>query len=80
MLILADVNGDGKDDIVCRAADGGIMLWEAKDVHNFYGPEAVWSNEAFGFCTNNPKMGMSQITNLRISGSSRESFVIITVN
>ena len=54
-LIIADVNGDGKADIVCRAADGGIMVWEAKDVNNFYEPEAAWSDEAFGFFTNNPK-------------------------
>ena len=49
------MNGDGKADIVCRAADGGIVVWEAKDVNEFYEPAAVWINEAFGFCTNNPK-------------------------
>ena len=49
------MNGDGKADIVCRASDGGIMVWEAKDVDEFYEPEAVWSDDVFGFCTNNPK-------------------------
>ena len=55
MPIAADVNGDGKDDIVCRSTDGGIMVYEAKDMANFYEPEAVWSDEVFGFCDNNLK-------------------------
>ena len=53
--IAADVNGDGKGDIVCRAADGGIMVFEAKDVDTFYDPAAVWSDEVFGYCANSPR-------------------------
>ena len=49
------MNGDGKADIVCRADDGGIMVFESKDVDNFYEPGTVWSDEIFGFCANNRK-------------------------
>ena len=37
------------------ADTGGVMVYEAKDVDNFYESGTVWSDEAFGFCTNSPK-------------------------
>ena len=49
------MNGDGKADVVCISDDGGIRVYEAKDVDNFYEPGTVWNDEAFGFFTNNPK-------------------------
>ena len=49
------MNGDGKADIVCRATDGGIVVYEAKDVGTFYNPGDVWRDKAFRFCPNNPK-------------------------
>ena len=55
MSIVADINGDNRADVVCITDDGGIMIYEAKDVETFYEPGTVWSDEAFGFCTNSPK-------------------------
>ena len=53
----AFVNGDGRSDIVCTA-DGGIMVWEAKDVNdnaNIYDSNSKWMDVNFGFCAQNDK-------------------------
>ena len=44
------MNGDGSDDIVCTGSNGGMMVWEAKDISNVYDPNSKWTDVNFGFC------------------------------
>ena len=55
--ISVDVNGDGRTDVVCSADDGGIIVWESKDLvsGNFYDVDDPWKDELFGFCPNTPR-------------------------
>ena len=55
--LLVDVNGDSRTDVVCSADDGGIMIWESKELDsgNFYDPTDPWEDKLFGFCSMNPK-------------------------
>ena len=55
----ADVNGDGSSDIVCTGLEGGMMVWEAKDVADFahiYQANSKWTDVNFGFCVHTNKM------------------------
>ena len=51
------MNGDSRTDVVCSANDGGMMVWESKDLDsgNFYDPTDPWEDKLFGFCPINAK-------------------------
>ena len=51
------MNGDSRSDVVCLADDGGIIIWESKDMDsgNFYDPTEPWEDKLFGFCPVNSK-------------------------
>ena len=53
---VGDVNGDGRDDLVCTTGNGGIIIWISKNLDSgtFYDPTDHWKDELFGFCLNSP--------------------------
>ena len=52
------MNGDGRTDVVCVDGNGGVMVWEVKDVDDksdIYDLNSKWTHLNFGFCTYNDK-------------------------
>ena len=42
------MNGDGRSDIVCVSADGGLKVWLAQSAGPVY--KEPWVDDKFGFC------------------------------
>ena len=52
----ADLNKDGRADVVCVADDGSMMVWESRsDIENIFDPNAKWIDGEFGFCEHQEK-------------------------
>ena len=56
-MSVGDVNGDGRDALVCTSGNGGIIVWVSRDLNpgNFYDLNDPWKDELFGFCLNSPQ-------------------------
>ena len=49
--LAADLNKDGRADVVCVPDDGSMMVWESRsDNENMYDPDSKWIDADFGFC------------------------------
>ena len=57
--ITADVNGDGRADVMCVANDGGVAVWLSKEGNwDFYEFSSEWTDSMFGFC---PEHDLKQV-------------------